>query len=159
MASRLVVALRVPSTPQGAFDAFVHEIGEWWQPNMLFDFTAGKQGRLAFEPGDSGRLFESYDDGSEFEVGRIVQWYPPSLLAFTWRQASFGPEMQTHVQVTFEPAGDETRVTVEHTGWDSVPQQHAARHGFPLGVFQAREAEWWQVLLGRLRGRVAEDGA
>jgi hypothetical protein len=29
----------------------------------------------------------------------------------------------------------ETRVTVEHRGWDSVPQEHVARHGFPDAVF------------------------
>ncbi len=155
MSARLLVALRVPATPQRAFDAFVNEIGEWWQPNMLFDFTAGKHGRLAFEPGESGRLVEAYEDGSEFEIGRIVEWQPPLLLAFTWRQASFGPDMLTRVQVTFEPAGEETRVTVEHTGWDTVPQQHAARHGFPLAAFQSRHAEWWQTLLGRLRARLA----
>jgi hypothetical protein len=35
-----------------------------------------------------------------------------------------------------------------------VPQGHAARHGFPLGVFQARHAEWWQALLASLRQRL-----
>jgi uncharacterized protein YndB with AHSA1/START domain len=154
MPSKLLVALRVPATPQRAFEAFVHEIGEWWQSNGLFDFMAGRQGRLAFEPGESGRLTETYDDGQVFEIGRITLWQPPEELAFTWRQASFGPDMLTEVRVTFEPAGAETRITVEHTGWDSVPQRHAARHGFPLGVFQQRHAEWWQLLLRRLRYRV-----
>ena len=157
MASKLLVALRVPATPQRAFDAFVHEIGDWWQPNGLFDFTVGKHGRLAFEPGETGRLTETYDDGGVFEVGRITLWQPPDELAFTWRQASFGPDMLTEVRVTFEPAGDETRVTVEHTGWDSVPQPHAARHGFPLGVFQQRHAEWWKLLLDSLRSRIAAE--
>jgi hypothetical protein len=27
-----------------------------------------------------------------------------------------------------------TRVTVEHFGWDTIPQENAARHGFPLGI-------------------------
>jgi uncharacterized protein YndB with AHSA1/START domain len=152
--SKLLVALRVPATPERAFEAFVYEIDEWWQPNSLFDFTVGRHGRLGFEPGESGRLVETYDDGSEFEIGRITAWQPPALLAFTWRQASFGPEMLTEVRVSFEPAGEETRVTVEHSGWDTVPQGHAARHGFPLDVFQIRHAEWWQSLLARLRTRV-----
>ena len=157
MASKLLVALRVPATPRRAFEAFVHEIGEWWQPNGLFDFTVGRQGKLAFEPGESGRLTETYEDGSVFEIGRITAWQPPDALAFTWRQASFGPEMLTEVRVTFEAVGDETRITVEHTGWDTVPQRHAARHGFPLGVFQQRHAEWWQVLLGSMRRRLEQD--
>ena len=154
MASKLLVALRVPATPQRTFDAFVHEIGEWWQPNGLFDFTVARHGRLACEPGLSGRLTERYDDGSAFEIGRIIEWEPPELLAFTWRQASFGPDMLTEVRVTFEAAGEETRVTVEHSGWDTVPQRHAARHGFPLGVFQQRHAEYWQSLLRSMRARI-----
>jgi len=151
MASKLLVALRVPATPQRAFEAFVHEIGQWWQPNGLFDFTVGRRGRLAFEPGASGRLTETYEDGSAFEIGRITAWQPPALLAFTWRQASFGPDQLTEVRVTFEAAGEETRVTVEHSGWDTIPQRHAARHGFPLDVFQTRHAEWWRALLVSLR--------
>jgi hypothetical protein len=43
--------------------------------------------------------------------------------------------------------GAETRVTVEHRGWDSVPAAHVARHGFPDGVFLRRHGDWWQALL------------
>ena len=39
---------------------------------------------------------------------------------------------------------------VEHLGWDTIPPQHAARHGFPLATFQLRFAEWWQTLLQTL---------
>ena len=155
MASKLIVALRVPASPQRTFEAFVYEIDQWWQPNGLFDFTVGQQGSLKFEPGESGRLIETYEDGSEFVIGRITAWQPPELLAFTWRQASFAPDQLTEVRVTFEPAGEETRVTVEHSGWDAIPQEHAARHGFPLMVFQQRHAEWWRALLGRLGARLA----
>jgi hypothetical protein len=41
-------------------------------------------------------------------------------------------------------------VTVEHTGWESVPQDNVARHGFPDGVFLLRLGEWWQALLRSL---------
>jgi uncharacterized protein YndB with AHSA1/START domain len=157
MASKLLVALRVPAKPQRAFEAFVYEIAEWWRPNGLFDFTVGRRGRIAFEPGAEGRLTETYEDGSVFEVGRITAWEPPALLAFTWRQASFSPDQLTEVRVTFEPAGEETRISVEHAGWDVIPQRHAARHGFPLDVFQTRHAEWWRLLLVSLRTAVRQD--
>ena len=57
---------------------------------------------LAFEPGPGGRLIETYEDGSVFEIGRVTEWDPPNRLAFTWRQASFAPEMGTQVFVSFE---------------------------------------------------------
>lgn len=154
MPSRIFVALRVAATPERAFDAFTREIGDWWRANGLFQFTLGKMGRLAFEPGEGGRLIETYDDGEVFEIGRISVWEPPSRLVLSWRQASFAPEQSTEVHVRFEPAGEETRVVVEHFGWDSIPQEHVARHTFPLEVFQMRHAEWWQALLASYKERL-----
>jgi hypothetical protein len=66
------------------------------------------------------------------------------------RQASFAPEQVTQVEVRFDPVGDETRVTVEHFGWDTVPQDHVARHGFPDAIFLRRHAEWWQSSLAAM---------
>ena len=76
-------------------------------------------------------------------------------LAFQWRPATISPEQTTEVHVRFEPVGDGTRVVVEHTGWDTIAQQHLARHGFPLDVFLQREAEWWQVLLRSLQRQLS----
>jgi hypothetical protein len=56
----------------------------------------------------------------------------------TWRQATFAPCQSTQLDVRFEAVGDQTRVTVEHRGWDEIPQDHVARHGFELMLFQRR---------------------
>lgn len=150
MASRVFVSLRVKATPERAFDVFTREIGSWWRPNSLFQFTPRGAGTLSFEPGAGGRLIETLPDGAVFEIGRIVAWDPPTRLVFSWRQASFRDDQLTHVEVRFEPVGDETRVVVEHTGWETVPSQSVARHGFPDAVFLQRHAEWWQSLLRSL---------
>ena len=93
---------------------------------------------MAFEPHLGGRLIETGDDGMQFEIGRIVDWSPGARLAFTWRQASFTEGRETEVELRFDAIGDETRVTVEHRGWDSVPQDHVARHAFPNTIFLRR---------------------
>lgn len=154
-ASRVLVALRVPATPERAFEAFTGEIATWWKPNGLFRFTDDATGTLAFEAGPEGRLVETYADGSTFTVGEVLAWEPPHRLALTWRHASFAPDQSTELHVRFEDAGHETRVVVEHLGWDAIPPEHAARHGFPLGAFQLRFAEWWRELLERLGSTVA----
>jgi putative transposase len=59
----------------------------------------------------------------------------------------------TEIEITFEAVGTDTRVTVIHRGWDSIPPEHAARHHFPDAIFLRRHGEWWQVLLGRLRAQ------
>jgi uncharacterized protein YndB with AHSA1/START domain len=145
--SRVVVALRVKASPDRAFEAFTREIGAWWKPNPLFAFTPRDPGRLAFEPGADGRLIETLANGKVFEIGRVRAWEPPKRLVFGWRQATFTPDQNTEVEVRFEPVGEETRVTVEHTGWDTVPAAHVARHGFPNALFLTRHGEWWQALL------------
>lgn len=148
--SRVMVAVSVAATPERAFTAFTEQIGQWWRHNGLFTFSDGRTGTLAFEPGPTGRLTETYTDGEVFEIGRITIWDPPSSLALTWREASFDADQETELRVRFDAAGDRTRVTVEHFGWDTIPQQHAARHGFPLVTFQLRFAEWWQQMLSGL---------
>jgi uncharacterized protein YndB with AHSA1/START domain len=145
--SRVLVAVRVDTTPERAFAVFTGEIGRWWRPNRLFRFSEGRSGELAFEPGPTGRLVETYDDGTSFVIGEVRTWDPPHHLAVTWRHASFTADQTTELHVRFEAIGAQTRVTVEHLGWDGIPQEHAARHGFPLATFQLRFAEWWQVLL------------
>jgi uncharacterized protein YndB with AHSA1/START domain len=153
--SRVLVALRVAAPPRRAFDVFVHEIGAWWQPNTLFRFAQGSPGRLAFEPRLGGRFTETLPSGEVFEIGRITVWEPAARLGFSWRQASFAPSETTEVEVRFEAVGGETRVTVEHRGWESVPDEHVARHGFPDAVFLQRHGEWWQALLARFAERAA----
>jgi uncharacterized protein YndB with AHSA1/START domain len=154
--SAVIVSLRVKASPQEAFDVFTQEIGAWWRPNGLFQLTPRGDGELRFEPGEGGRLVTNLANGKEFEIGRVTTWAPGERLAFTWRQASFTPEQTTHVEVRFEAVDDETRVTVEHRGWDAIPQEHAARHGFPLTVFQMRQGEHWRALLTSMSQRLPD---
>ena len=78
--SRVLVALRVDATPERAFAAFTDEIGRWWRPNQLFQFSTGRSGTLTFEPGPSGRLVETYDDGSSsYDDGGSTSYAPAPM--------------------------------------------------------------------------------
>jgi uncharacterized protein YndB with AHSA1/START domain len=146
MTSKVYVALRVRATPERAFAAFVEEIGDWWRPSQLFQ-TTPRPGRLSFDrpdaDGEGGRLIETRDGGKVFEIGRIRAWEPPHRLVFSWRQANFPVDLHTEVEVAFEAVGEETRVSVEHRGFDQVPAG-AARHGFPDQVLLMRLADFWR---------------
>lgn len=162
MTSRVVVSLRVPCSPIQAFEIFTEEIGNWWADSELFRFTPRSPGKLAFEPPSNtthGRLVEQLPNGKAFEIGPIRVWSPGEKLVVGWRMANFGPEHGTEVEVRFEPVGAETRVTVEHRGWDSVPQAHLARHGFPLALTNQRQGEQWRDGLEKLKARVAITGS
>jgi hypothetical protein len=161
MSSKVLVALRVKASPRRAFTVFTSDASLWWRPNALFAFTPRSPGVVAFEPGEGGRFIETLPSGKVFEIGRIRVWDPPAddaspgRLVFGWRQATFTPDQDTEVEILFEPVGAETRVTVEHRGWDSVPGPHKARHGFPNPIFLRRHGEWWQALLSSYNERIA----
>lgn len=156
MTSRVLVALRVPGPPGRAFRVFTEEVGLWWRPNVLFQTAPRAPGVMAFDPpGEGGRFVERLAGGELHVVGEVTAWEPGVRLAFGWRAATFAPGQTTTVEVRFEAVGQETRVTVEHQGWDSVPAGHVARHTLPAGVFDLRLAEWWRALLASLKGRLA----
>jgi uncharacterized protein YndB with AHSA1/START domain len=155
MTSKVFLALRVPADPVRTFEVFTQEIALWWQPSGLFRVSDAGDGRLAFEPGAGGRLFTTFDDGSTFEIGRVSIWEPGKRLVFAWRQANFSAEQSTEVEVCFEAVGDETRVSIEHRAWDTIPRRHAARHGFPEAATLQRAADWWRESLYALKGRLA----
>ena len=148
MSAAVIVALRVAVTPQVAFTAFTRDIGRWWQSHPLFQLTRKGDGMLRFDPeGPGGRLVTRFDDGAEWEIGLVRHWLPGERLAFGWRLSSFAADQATEVDVRFEAVGAETRVTVEHRGWDAISQRHVARHGFELMLFQRRLGEHWRELL------------
>jgi len=150
--SAVLVAVRVPATPDETFDAFTDDIGLWWCPSALFQLTPRGDGTLSFE--NRERLITTLANGKVFEIGRVTAWERGARLAFTWRQATFTPDQITSVEVTFRAVGEDTRVTVTHRGWDSIPQEHVARHGFPLQATQGHLANAWRDGLAALAARL-----
>ncbi len=143
--------MRMPVDPRRAFEVFTGEIASWWRPDPLFPLTPRGDGALAFEPGAGGRLVTHLSNGETVEIGRISVWEPGKRLVFGWRHASFAPGQSTEVEVQFEAVGRETRISIEHRAWDTIPQRHAARHGFPEHVTLQRVADWWRRSLAALR--------
>ena len=148
MASRVLISVRVKATPLRAFEVFTRDISLWWKPNPEFAFTPRSPGVMAFE--DDMRLVERLPSGKVFEVGQVTAWEPGARLAFGWRQATFAPDQATDVEVTFEAVGEETRVTVVHTGWDRLPRDHVAKHGMENSYFMKRHGDWWRELIDRM---------
>ena len=43
--------------------------------------------------------------------------------------ANFAPDQVTRVDVCFDPAEDGTRVSITHSGWDTIPPTHPEPSG------------------------------
>jgi uncharacterized protein YndB with AHSA1/START domain len=151
---RAKVTLYVAVPPAVAFEVFTRQIDLWWRRGPKFRHSGRHAGKLTFEERAGGRLFETYAvDGNEqlVEIGRVTTWEPPARVAFDWRNATFAPRENTHVEVRFDAAGEGTNVSVEHTGWSTLPAGHPARHGLEGAAFSASLGMWWNDVLAAFR--------
>jgi uncharacterized protein YndB with AHSA1/START domain len=150
-----MVAVTVAADPATAFDLFTRDVDAWWRHGPKYRFRGRKAGVMRFDPGPGGRLVEIYDEaaGDLHEVGKILEWRPPSLLIFEWRASNYRPGQATVVEVRFIAAENGTRVVVEHRGWEALPAGHPARHGMDDVPFLHSMAGWWQEQLASLANR------
>lgn len=152
---RARASVRVDVGIEEAFRIFTEEIDRWWRHGRRFRIGGERRGFIAIEPGQDGRLFESFEtkhgDTKVLETGRVTAWEPPHRVAFEWRNVNFRPDEKTFVEVTFEPGSRGTMVTVTHWGWDDVRPDHPARHGLAPAPFLGTLGRWWGDLLSALR--------
>jgi Activator of Hsp90 ATPase homolog 1-like protein len=124
------VTVRVNTVPETAFAVFTEEIDSWYVRDRHTFADPDRAVGIRFEPGVGGRLIEVYDRGTGEgrEMGRITAWDPGRRLAFV-------DGLGTEVEVSFEDAGGQTRVTLEHRGLErlrpDLAERHA-RHGWRL---------------------------
>ncbi|HEX4506265.1 MAG TPA: SRPBCC domain-containing protein, partial [Alphaproteobacteria bacterium] len=139
--AKIMVSIRLKVPPAAAFDLFTARIDDWWRRGPKYRMGPG--GRLRFEPGEGGRLIETYDEGDLFEIGRILVWRPGERLVFEWRQPNFTADQVTEVDIGFVAVAEGTRLTLEHRGLDTLPAGHPARHGMEDRRFLLVHARWW----------------
>jgi Activator of Hsp90 ATPase homolog 1-like protein len=157
-ADHVRVTTVVPVDPAAAFEVFTGQVDAWWKRGPRYRPGRLRLGIMRFDPpGVGGRLLEVYDEasGDAFEVGRVRVWKPAEKLVFEFRARNFEPDQSTEVEVRFEAVAGGTRVTLEHRGWDSIPLDHPARHGWGAsGAFTSMMGLFWADLATSLRDHV-----
>jgi len=154
-AASVSVFVRVP--PHDAFDVFTREIDLWWRHGPQFRIAGRRRGQIFFESGEGGRLFETFESGAgprTFDVGKVTLWDPPTRLELEWRGVNFKPTEKTRVEVTFAASGEGTLVTVRHSGFSALPEDHPVRHGLAGAAFSRMIGLWWGQLMTSLREHV-----
>jgi len=155
-AAGTVTALRRPPVRQSivvrsgrrhTFETFVRAIGVWWP---VTPFSAGRDQvrNVTFEQHEGGRVYETWQDGTEVEWGRVLAWAPPERFVMSWNMTS----VATEVELTFADLGPQlTRVAVEHRGWERLTGEQLARDcALPGGYRGGAYREGWARILGRL---------
>jgi uncharacterized protein YndB with AHSA1/START domain len=143
-----------------AFRVFTEEIDQWWLHSVRYRVAGKRRGIVHLEPKLGGRLFESFEarEGTRVvETGVVTAWEPPTRLVFEWRAVNFAPAEKTEVEVTFEPSGGGTLLTLVHRGWSAIRPDHPARHGKDAPAFLRMMGFWWGSLLTSLREHASRD--
>lgn len=125
-----------------AFRLFTEDIDLWWRRGTMYWNDAERALGYRLEPVRGGRLVEVYDEktGEGFEIGRVSEWDPPRRVVFGWRLKDWPEDAATTVAVAFETVPEGTRVTVEHSGWETF--------GGPGAQLTAGYVRGWKELLG-----------
>ncbi len=148
----VTVSVTVATDPAEAFALFTQETDLWWRRGPRFRIAGKERGVVRFEPWLGGRLLEEFEDET-FTKGTITIWEPPERFRFEWRGVNFAPGESTQVEVAFEAVPTGTRVTVRHSGWAALRDDHPVRHGRQGAAFLRMIGLWWGDLLTSFRER------
>lgn len=134
----------VRSGLEHTFGVFVRRIGSWWP---LRPYSAGKEHvrQVTVEERAGGRVFETWDDGTDVEWGTLLAWEPPTRFVMTWEMTS----PPTEVELSFKPLGPAlTRVEVEHRGWERLTEEQLrAACAMPGGYQGGAFTTGWAAIL------------
>ncbi len=132
-------SILVAQSPEISFKVFCEDMHKWWPGGF-----GGKDSKLFLEGRVGGRYYERRADGSEYEIGRVTAYEPPSIVAFTWRAPSWDVTTQVEIRFSAEPGG--TRIELEHSGWDQSEKTREARTNYESG---------WGRILGHYQAALA----
>lgn len=151
----------VRSDAAHTFGTFVRTIGIWW-PVRPFSAGGDRVCDVTVEQQVGGRVYETWDDGSQVDWGTLLVWEPPARFAMTWTSTP----APTEVELTFTALGPAlTRVAVEHRGWEALTDEQLARDcALPGGYTSGAYSAGWTAILGRFAAwldpaRTPGDGA
>ena len=120
----------VPLAPDEAFELFTDRFGEWW-PRDSHHISDAPAAEVILEPREGGRWYERADDGGECDWGFVREVHRPDRILLAWHLTpawKFDPDSAkaTEVEVRFDAEKGQTRVTLEHRGFDVHGESGAA---------------------------------
>jgi hypothetical protein len=108
--------LLVGASQATAFNVFTSKMDLWWP--RTHHIGKSPMTELILESGVNGRWYSKHEDGSEVNIGYVMQWQPNDLLVLCWQvngNFQYDPELVTEIEVQFIAEGpDTTKVKMEH---------------------------------------------
>ena len=101
-----------------AFKLFTEGMASWW-PVEKYSIGEERVKDVRFEPKAGGRVVEIWDDGTEHFWAEILEYEAPTRFVLAWKPNPERPA-PTEIEVRFVAEGSETRVELEHRGWERL---------------------------------------
>jgi uncharacterized protein YndB with AHSA1/START domain len=133
----------VDCSVEEAFRIFTTDALSWWpvEGHSIHGTTVSE---IVFEPRAGGEVYEVSQSGERGHWATVTEWDPPARLVLAW-EVSPGV-MGTEVEVRFLPSDAQTRVELEHRGWERVAKHDPEkRDNYDSG---------WEFVLGRYVERI-----
>ena len=143
MTTPLRISFDVACPAEHAFRVWTSGIGSWWPPDHT---VSGGPEHIVLTSGVGGRIYERSADGTEHEWGEVTVWQPPTRLVYRWYLGQDRADA-TEVEIRFHPQGGNTRVDIEHRGWERLGAEAETRRD--------RNYTAWGTLLPRYRDALA----
>jgi uncharacterized protein YndB with AHSA1/START domain len=129
----------VAASLERAFEVFTERIAAWW-PLDTYSLGESRTQDVVLEGREGGRVYEVIAGGEEGYWATVTAWDPPNRVALSW-QVNPEAAAPTEIEVRFTPAGERTRVDLEHRGFErlgEVATESSKNYG-----------KGWQLILGR----------
>lgn len=133
----------VDCSVEEAFRIFTGDAQSWW-PTDAHSIHGDDVREIVFEEREGGEVFEISSTGEKGHWATVVSWEPPSRLILAWNILERDP-IATELEVRFLAQGDETRVELEHRGWEALAEAAEKRESYDTG---------WSHVLGCYRERI-----
>jgi uncharacterized protein YndB with AHSA1/START domain len=144
-AEPIEITIEVDVSPAVCYERFTAGFGEWW-PTLTHSLSRHADTRCKLQAHAGGRLFETAPDGTEHTWGFVTGLVAGERLGLTWYPGREAESAQW-IEVTFEPAGQGSRVTLVHGGWEAL--------GEIAPILRREYAHGWQHVFGELFGAYA----
>jgi hypothetical protein len=108
--------LIVEASQKTAFKVFTEKMDSWWPGSHHVGSSPLKE--TVLEQRENGRWYTKHEDGSEVNVGYVLEWDPYAQLILAWQinaDYKYDPRVITEVEVQFIPESEkQTRIKFEH---------------------------------------------
>ncbi len=128
-------SITVDCPVEHAFSTFTERIHDWWplETHSIEVDEGGPKPETVIFDGPGGRVYERTTKGEELDWAHVVAFEPPHRLVLTWNP-SREERPRTEIEVIFTEEDGQTRVDLEHRGWENLGERGAlVRQGYDSG--------------------------